>query len=269
MRVARSVVLAVALVSGLAAAFVAVKMTGNRQVAVTPAPVAEIPQVETEDVLVANRDLAMGNTVKGPDLTWQPWPRNNVHESYITRTAKPNALEDLSNSIARAQIMSGEPIREARLIQSGRTSIMAAILTPGMRAMAIEVRAVSSAGGFIFPNDRVDVILTRVAPKSNGDPYQSETILHNIKVLAIDQTISESRGETAVVAKNTATLELTPRQSELLAQAAQSGTIQLALRSLRDQKVDPIAADDPLGPATPSGVTVVKYGVSSRVSTQK
>lgn len=267
MKAARLVVVAVALGSGLAAAMLATRLMGDRTPP-PPAPVVvkEEPKQDVVDVLVLNRDIAMGAGITAADLSWQPWPKSNLTDAYITRAMRPNANTELGGTIARQPLLAGEPLREARIMKSDR-GFMSVILTPGMRAVAVEVKAVSTAGGFVLPNDRIDVILIRAAPKSapSGDPYVSETILTNIRVLAIDQQVVE-KGEPSVVARDTATLELTPRQAELLAQAQQLGTITLSLRSIRD-------SDKPTAEAetrdTPSAVRIVRHGVTSRVTTTR
>lgn len=266
MKPAQIMVLAVALGAGLLAGVMALSM-GNREP--PPAPVAEAPaapKIETDQVLVANRDIGMGAAVAAEDLVWTDWPKANLMEFLITKSARPNAVEELAGSVARVPFLSGEPLREARLMKSDR-GFMSVILPAGMRAVAVEVKAASTAGGFILPNDRVDVILTRAAPKNmaGGDAYVSETILANIRILAIDQQISEKSGEAAVVARETATLELAPAQAETMTQAMQLGTISLALRSIADAAQ---TAETDTG--TQSGaVKVVRYGVVTKVTTRK
>ncbi|MBT9291278.1 Flp pilus assembly protein CpaB [Prosthecodimorpha staleyi] len=269
MKVARLLVLTVAIGAGLAAAMVATSMIGtNEAPPSTPVADAPAPRMDTVEVLVLGRDIPMGGKVAAADLIWQPWPKSGMSEAYIAKANRPNATLELVGTIARQPIAAGEPVREGRLIKSDR-GYMSVILSPGMRALAVEVKAVSTAGGFVLPNDHVDIILTRAAPKtagsSGGDPFVSETLLTNIRVLAIDQQVIE-KGEPAVVARDTATLELTPRQVEIVAQAQQLGTISLVLRSIRDADV-PIADDGNRNEAT-SAVRVVRYGVTSRVTTR-
>ena len=269
MKLARIVVFGIAIGSGLIAMMIASRMSSRPPVE-APAMIAapEAPKIPSVEVLVSRKDIAVGQTIGPQDLTWEPWPKDSDTSAYITKSSKPNAIEELGNSIARASFLHGEPIREARLMKAER-GFMSVILSPGMRAIAIEVRAVGTAGGFILPSDHVDVLLTRAAPKlpgsgaTAGDPFISETLLTNIKVLAIDQQIAENKGETAVVAKNTVTLEVSPRQSEQIAQAQQLGTMSLILRPLRDVKIE--AEVDSKDSGT---VTVVRYGQSSRISTR-
>lgn len=140
---------------------------------------------------------------------------------------------------------------------------MSVILAPGMRAIAIEVRVVGTAGGFVLPNDHVDVLLTRQLPKPvnsqvQGNLFSTETILSNIKVLAVDQQITDQKGEASVVVRNTVTLEVTPRQAEQIALSQQVGTLSLTLRPIRDAQVDKGAPDDNQQAST--AVRVVRFG---------
>src|SRR5690606_14203876 len=124
-------------------------------------------------------------------LAWQSWPNEAISEAFITRESDPNALEELTGAIARVPLYSGEPLRRSKLIGEGQ-SFMSSILPSGKRAVATRIAADTSAGGFILPNDYVDVIMTRRSsdPASGGtDGFITETILKNIRVLAIDQAI--------------------------------------------------------------------------------
>jgi pilus assembly protein CpaB len=269
MKVTRLLVLVVALGAGILAAMLAVKMS-NREP--PPAPVAavpaESPRLDTIDVLVASKDISLGYRIAAGDLVWQSFPKTGVAEVYVNRIAQPNADRELVGMVARSTFLTGEPVRAQRLIKADR-GFMSVILSPGMRATAVEVKAVSTAGGFILPNDHVDVILTRAAPKGGsggGDPYVSETVLANIRVLAVDQQITDGKGEAAMLAKDTVTLELTPRQAEVMAQSTQLGVISLALRSLRDGEGAPIEEETE---SSGGSVKMVRFGVQSTVSMRR
>ena len=216
----------------------------------------------TVDVLIAKSDINMGTAVAAQDLTWQAWPQATTGDSYITKNSRPGAIEELNGAITRAPFTAGEPIREAKLIKAnGAAGYMAAILPSGMRAISTEITPETGAGGFILPNDRVDVILSR-RPK-DGDrntaasSATSETILTNVRVLAIDQTVEEKNGQRVVVGK-TATIELSPRQSETLAQSKQLGTLSLALRSLLDASKTTEEDND-----RKTDINTVRFGVST------
>src|SRR3954466_2699006 len=196
MKAARILVLAVALAAGGAAAF----LIGSDEEKKAEAPPAA--QLETTDVLIAKSDIGMGTAISSQDLQWQAWPSATTGDSYITKKDKPSALQELAGAITRAPFTAGEPIREAKLIRAnGAAGYMAAILPSGMRAVSTEISPETSAGGFILPNDRVDVILSR-RPNSDGRGNaqpSSETILTNVRVLAIDQTVEEKNGQRVVV----------------------------------------------------------------------
>ena len=230
MKTARIVVLAIAISAGGVAAYLA---SGSDSKPPATEPTA---QLQTVDVLVAKSDIGLGQSVTGDDVQWQTWPAATASTSFIRRNERPDATKEVVGSIARSPFIVGEPIREPKLVKATGSGFMAAILPTGMRAVSTEVSPETGAGGFILPNDRVDVILSKREknPDRNaGDIVNSQVILGNIRVLAIDQTIEEKNGQKVVVGK-TATLELKPKQSEALARARQSGTLSLALRSLAD-----------------------------------
>ena len=258
MKAARILVLGIALAAGGAAAYLVSGDDAPKQDA--PAPVVQ--QFPTVDVLIAKSDIGMGTAVTAQDLTWQAWPEATTGDSYITRKARPNAPDELNGALTRAPFTAGEPIRESKLIRAnGAAGYMAAILPSGMRAVSTEISPETGAGGFILPNDRVDVILSR---RANADargnaPLTSETVLTNVKVLAIDQTVEEKGGQRVVVGK-TATLELSPRQAETLAQSRQQGTLSLALRSLLDaSKTEQVSVDD----RGRGEINTVRFGVTT------
>lgn len=262
MNTARITVLAIAIGAGGIAAYLA---SGS-----DPQPVAQAqaPRLDTVDVLIAKSDIPLGQTVKPEDLQWQSWPAATVSESFIRRDKRGNAIADLTGSIARSPFFTGEPVRDAKLVKGNGSGFMAAILPSGMRAISTEISPETGAGGFILPNDRVDVILSRRerGPAGGAEVVNSEIILSNIRVLAIDQTVEEKGGQKVVVGK-TATLELKPDQSETLARSRQSGTLSLALRSLVD-------AGEPAKPTEERSnrrdtVNVVRYGVSTTTQSQK
>ena len=229
MKTARIVVLGIAIAAGGVAAYLA-SGSDNRTVAVEP--VAQLPTV---DVLVAKSDIGLGQSVGPDDVQWQTWPAATASNNFIRRSDRPDATTQLTGSIARSPFIAGEPIREPKLVKTNGSGFMAAVLPGGMRAVSTEISPETGAGGFILPNDRVDVLLSkRQKNAANGkDTITSEIILENIRVLAIDQAPREKDGQNSVVGK-TATLELRPAQAEALARARQAGTLSLALRSMVD-----------------------------------
>ena len=258
MKPARIVVLLVALAAGGIAALLAGR--SDRPAPVVQAPVATL---ETVDVLIAGSDIALGQTISGNELRWQNWPAASAGSNFIRRSDRPDAVNQLAGSITRSAFFAGEPIREARLIKAKGSGYMAAILPSGMRAVSTDVTPETGAAGFILPNDRVDVILSRrdrEAEKATGvEVHSSETILSNVRVLAIDQTVEEKGGQRVVIGK-TVTLELSQSQVERLVMSRTQGQLSLALRSLVDASADK-NTEEPAGRRT--GVSIVRYGVTT------
>ena len=267
MKAARIVVLVVAVAAGGGAALLA----GRGGDEPPPAPAAPQTQIDTVDVLVAKDDVQLGQSISAQNMQWQLWPVAAASPVFIRKSDKPNAIEDLTGAIARAPFVAGEPLRESKLIKANGSGYMAAVLDKGMRAISTEISPETGAGGFILPNDRVDVILSRrdrEAEKSGAAETQvSETILVNIRILAIDQTLGEKDGQKVVVGK-TATLELSPRQAEQLALSRQLGTLSLALRSLADAGDSTLPNEDERAAGKKAGINTVRYGIST-VTTPK
>jgi pilus assembly protein CpaB len=257
MKPARIMVLIIALVAGGIAALLAGRSDP------TPPPEAPIAQLETVDILVAATDIGLGSTITAQELRWQTWPAAAAGPAFIRMNERPDAVNQLSGAISRQAFSAGEPIREARLIHAKGSGYLAAILPAGMRAVSTEISAETGAGGFILPSDHVDVLLSRhdrAAEKVTGvDVLVSETILSNVRVLAIDQTVEEKNGQRVVVGK-TATLELAPRQAETLGRARQMGTLSLALRSLVDFDNKDVVDDST---DRRDGINVIRFGVST------
>lgn len=229
----RVIVLGIAGIAAIGAGLVARNMTATPppQVIVEQAP--EQPSVRMAEVLVVNQDVTMGSTL-GDAIGWQQWPQDAVQDYFVTREFDPEARERFMTSVARVPLYTGEPLRPGKLIGEGQ-SFMATILPSGKRAIATQISAATSAGGFILPDDRVDVIMTRRSQTTVADGYLTETILRNIRVLAIDQTIQEDEEGRRVRVGETATLELTPQQAEIITVAQQmADRLTLALRPVLD-----------------------------------
>lgn len=260
MKAARLVVVGIALAAGAAAAM----LSGGTPEQVPAQVAAPAPTFRTTDVLVTATDVPIGATVTERDLRWQAWPADGASTGMITRSARPEAINEFKGSIARAPFFGGEPIRSEKLIKGDGSGFMAAILPEGSRALAINIdtRGANTAGGFILPNDRVDLIRTyrdEDASKSVGsDVYVSETVLQNIRVLAIGQNVQEKNGEKVVVGE-TATLELVPQQVEQVSLAQRVGQLSLALRSMADANKPVVQTKPP----SDNALTVVRFGVSA------
>ena len=198
-----------------------------------PAQIAAAPaQVAKTDVLVASGDIASGSVLSPENMRWEAWPRQNVNEAFVTRDQRPEAAVELSGTFVNTPFVAGEPISEARLAATN-VNLLSNKLAPGKRAIAVKVTAESTAGGFILPGDRVDVIRTATRNGEDGQARsESEIIITNARVLAIDQTAAQA-AEGNVLGK-TATLELAPQEAELIIAAEASGMLSLALRAVAD-----------------------------------
>ena len=257
MKPARLAVLGIALAAGCGAALL---MGGEKDP--EPAPVAKaepvVPVAMTE-VLVAAAELPMGQTLKPEDLRWIPWPEQALSPGLIDRRATPKGLEDAVGAIIRTGFSSNEPIRPERLIKAG-SGFMSAILPPGMRAVAIttDTRGSSSAGGFILPNDHVDIIKT----SNEGSDQFAETLLTDVRVLAVGQIVQDKNGANVVTAE-TATVALTPAQAETVTLAQKVGQLSLVLRSIQDSARTAALSEEADLP-TEGPMTVVRFGVAKQ-----
>jgi pilus assembly protein CpaB len=224
----------------------------------TPVVQAALPRVATAEVLVAASDLQPGEHLSQGQVRWQSWPKKSVDASFITKS-EPSSNSSVNGTVVRTPIVAGEPITNSKIVHSDAAGLMAASVTPGMRALAIGVTTETGAGGFILPNDRVDVIAT-VQVSEQPKRYRSITIADNLRVLAMDQTFKEDKNQKVVVAK-TATLEVSPAQAELIMMASTGGNLSLALRSLADSSASALAASA-LGSSEgrQAPVAVMRYG---------
>ena len=231
MKLSRMALLLVAVLAGGLAAF----LVTQRDPAVTPAiaqPVTEIVQEARTQILVATQAIGVGQRLSPASIGWQDWPQGAVQSEYITVAAAPDAITNKTGAVARLEFFPGEPIREQKLSEG--QGYLSAILDSGMRGVSVTVTAQSASGGFVLPNDHVDVVLTR----TSDTDWDSETILRNVRVLAIDARLGETdpTGAPPEVFSNEAiaTLELDPVQAEVIIAAATLGTLSLVLRSMQD-----------------------------------
>ncbi|MGD9650344.1 MAG: Flp pilus assembly protein CpaB [Dongiaceae bacterium] len=214
---------------------VIVSMSGSK--APAPAPVAA--KKDLPSILVAKVDVPAGTFIKADHLTWQEWPSDNILDAYAQRGKQ--TPEEFAGAVARNGLRAGEPVLAANVVKPGDRGFMAAVLTPGMRAISIQVNDTSGISGFVFPGDYVDILLTQFiqpeSPASGGTPparRASETFMQNIRILAVDQRVDNQKPE-AQIAK-TATVEVTPKQAETLAVASEMGKLSLALRPLAKEE---------------------------------
>lgn len=265
MNMTRILILVAALGAAGLAAFLARGLIGGQNNATAA------PNMELAEIMVASKALEVGSKIMPGDLKWQGWPKSALDASFVTREAQPKALEEAAEgSVARMPLVTGEPVTAQKVIKADGAGFMAAVLTPGMRAVGVKLTAERGAGGFVLPNDRVDVIMTRkLGNNDEGVPsYRAATVLRDVRVLAVDQTSQEDGESKAMIAK-TATLELSGQQAEILALAEAMGDLSLSLRSLSQS--DKPSED---GAARPKGfgnddeetIFVLRFGIPSHAA---
>jgi pilus assembly protein CpaB len=251
----RIIVLVIAAFAAGAVALLARSLLGGG----TPATVAAPgPRIVTSEVLVAASQLTPGSALTPASVRWQDWPSTSVDPSFITHNAAPDLSKIVQGAVVRAPMMAGEPVTATKIVHADTAGFLASQLMPGMRAVSIAISADTGAGGFILPNDRVDVICTVTQQESHR--IQSTTILKDVRVLAVDQTADDGKDTKSVVAR-TATLELSPAQVELVERAKATGTLSLALRALGDSESADAKTPSPQEP-TSQEINIVRYGIS-------
>jgi pilus assembly protein CpaB len=281
----RIAIIVVAGIAAIALAFLVQGMLSPK--APSPSPVAAAPPSKPmAQVLVAKTDLAVGHQIVAADLTWQPWPVEALNASFVTDGQAPapeakgaekvakkagKAAEDIvlgdgpiqafEGALVKEPLLANEPITARKVVRSGQTGYMAVVLQPGMRAIAIPVTAETGAGGFILPGDRVDVLQSHQAEAGKG--FSTETLMRNLRVLAIDQATEPGKDSKTVVGA-VATLEVAASDAEVLARGKASGEMILALRSYADIG-GPSGRGGPGGGGTQT-VQIVRAGTSTEVA---
>src|SRR5215813_1447790 len=232
----KSVILIVAaLLFAGGTAFVASKMLGHK----APVQQAQVQEAPAKKVLVAKGNLPAGTFIKEEDVSWQKWPVDGVNDSYLLKDAVD--VNTIVGAVVRKGIVAGEPITEAQIARPGDRGFLAAVLTPGMRAISIDVNEPSSVTGLVFPGDRIDLLLNmqftvkEIGPDgslqtSDYRPQTAETILENVRLLATDRNLNDIDSEPKKL--NTVTIEVTPKQAEMVKVAAQMGQLNVSLRGL-------------------------------------
>ncbi len=241
MNIARSAIVVAAIAIGGGALYL---VSGDPPQTQTQTSVeVEPPKAETQDILVAAREIPLGTIISDLDLQWIAWPKSAVSSFMISRAIDASAAQSYKGAVARVSILEGEPIRREKLVKGTNTGFLSAILASGMRAISVPIdsQGTTNAGGFILPNDRVDIMRTGLGtgfdrlsggPASEG--VRAEIVASDVRVLAIGRFIQELPGGDRTVQGPNATLEVTPQQAQAIAVAQQGGGLSLVLRSLQD-----------------------------------
>jgi pilus assembly protein CpaB len=249
------VVFAVAIISGLGAFWIA---NSSNQ---APPPPAPPPVIVSEQVLVVTHDLAYGAALSDADTVWAEWPKELVPNGVVRKSETPNAKDEIKGRFVRVPIANGEPLRRERLIDAPTTKLMSTIVAPGHRAVAVEITShgANAAGGFILPNDHVDVIRTFRGQARGTEVFGSETIVRNVRVLAMGSSTEQKSNDT-ISPVVTATLELDPKQTELVVLAQRTGQLTLSLLAMADWALDDESAQPARGPGPLSAASGVQGG---------
>jgi pilus assembly protein CpaB len=271
----RIIILLMALAAAGGAAFLVLQLSKPRiqtETVTREQLLIQEKEVSEVDVLTVTRDFAVGETIKAEEMKWAPWPKASLVEGYFVETTVPASIETLTGSVVKTALYKGEPLMPQKIVQKGQQGLLATMLDPSMRAVSIEISAESASGGFVLPNDRVDLILT-YDQKADPDRGISErtistTVIRNVRVLAIDQNYAvNAEGESARLG-STATIEVAPEEAELVAMAQRVGDVSLSLRPLDTEisGTDRFPRTDLLegtSGAAGAGITIVRNGKSA------
>jgi pilus assembly protein CpaB len=252
----RIAIIATAALAAILLAFMVRGMLAPKHVAHPPPVVAAAPQKPMAQVLTAKRDLPVGTRITPMDLAWQAWPADALNASFVTNGAAPavqaqgaqkaaqsaaqathdmiaaqGPMQAFDGAIVKEAMVQGEPVIARKVVRGGQSGYMAVVLLPGMRAMAVPINAESAAGGFILPGDRVDVLQSRAGPEGKG--FITETLMRNLRVLAIDQKTEPGKDAKAMVG-TVAVLEVPAADTLIIARGKAQGEMHLALRSYAD-----------------------------------
>lgn len=242
MRARTLILFLLALCLGGATTFVARSWLAQHANQAAAAPLAPVA-APSKKILTARTAIGRGQILQPNDFLWRAWPTDGIDVAYIKEGAR--AADSFAGWVARNSVAAGEPLTEAKIIAPGDRGFLAAVLQPGMRAISVPINATSGISGFVFPGDRVDILITQSMSTPAPDPASgkdgradhklAETVLHNIRVIGIDQKLEGKEGEASLA--HTATLEVTPKQSEVIAVASEMGKLSLSLRSLAEPAV--------------------------------
>ncbi|UPT63992.1 MAG: Flp pilus assembly protein CpaB [Hyphomonadaceae bacterium JAD_PAG50586_4] len=253
------IVLGVAALAAVLALILIRGVMGGRQAE----PTAAAAPIAGEQVLVLTRDVAQGAALTPSDLGVALFPQGSISQAYVRISSQPSAQADFVGAITRRPFVAGEPITTTSVVQPEGRGAMAALLQPGFRAVAIEIDPETAVGGYIQPNDHVDVLVTHTDNSGGTDQVRSDVVLEDIRILALGDTTQPTNGgegPTKVVA-GVAVLELSAEDARALAMAGELGTVSLALRGVEAETVGMSASNSRHGVSQQSGaVRVHAYG---------
>lgn len=255
----RSLILVIAaLLIAVVTAFMARSLMSGRDTG----PAQAVAKVATDQkILVAARPLPAGRILQADDLKWQPWPEDAVNEAYVPEGA--SSVSDMTGKVVRSAFLAGQPLTKDAVVGPQDRGFMAAVLTPGMRAITVSISSTSGVAGFVFPGDRVDLVVTHQVERGDARALQvSETVIRNVRILAIDQAVASEAGQAKV--GSTATLEVTPKQVEKINVMQQLGGLSLSLRPLAERG-DTIGENGEIVAAMPVDTTPT-YTTASEVT---
>ena len=219
-------------------------------------------------VMVARKGLPAGTFLKPEHIEWREWPKRGIAKAYLVKGKR--TINELVGAVVRRGISAGEPITDGRIVKPGSRGFMAAVLTPGMRAVSVPINATTGIAGFVFPGDRIDLILTHKLSSGKGKKRKSsqvsETVLTGVRVLGVDQRSNDqTQGKGRVKIPKTTTIEVTPKQAEMVAVAKELGKLSLSLRSLAIEEASGLPAALPMGPARRGRTTTHASDVSRMI----
>ncbi|HYM01608.1 MAG TPA: Flp pilus assembly protein CpaB [Stellaceae bacterium] len=243
----RLIFILIALIASGATIFIGQAWLNAQRVTVAEAPAPQAPAPKpTRMVLVAGSPLTAGQFVRPENLRWQPWPDTDVPKTYML--SDQHQIEEFVGSVVRSSLGEGEPITESRVVRPGDRGFLAAVLTPGFRAVTVALTPQAGNAGFVFPGDHVDLLVTMTLSddddkstdtRKQKEHHATETVLTDVRVLATDQRIDDDKKE--VVIAKTATIEVTPKQAEIVGVVSEIGRLSMSLRSIAHDETQSVS----------------------------
>jgi pilus assembly protein CpaB len=269
---AKTLIIAVValIVAGATGLLIQSWMNAQRDAMLRAMPKGEKADTSIPRVMVARKPLPSGTFLKPEHMEWRDWPKNGVAKSYLVKGKR--TVNELVGAVVRRGISAGEPITDGRIVKPGERGFMAAVLTPGLRAVSIPVNATTGIAGLVFPGDRIDLILIQKLKSGKGTSRTTIKVAETgVRILAIDQRTGDQKAKGKVRSKvgKTATIEVTPKQAEMVAVANELGKLSLSLRSLAIDQTSGRPVALPMGPARRGRSTTRASDVSRLIGITK